>query len=62
MNTKKAIYFNINSKLKLEDYLQDLLNNGNDIINVIPTRYNGLGYLIDCVIIIDTNIVEYKFK
>lgn len=62
MKNKKAIYFTITSKLKLEDYLQDLLNKGNDIINVIPTKYNSFGYLIDCVIIIDTNTIEYKIK
>ena len=59
MKNKKAIYFNITSKLSLEDYLQNLLNDGNDIINVIPTRYNGIGYLTDCVIIIDTNTITY---
>jgi hypothetical protein len=59
MKTKKAIYFNITSKLNLEDYLQNLLNEGNDIINVIPTRYNTLGYLTHCVIIIDTNTITY---
>lgn len=62
MKNKKAIYFTVTSKLKLEDYLQDLLNKGNDIINVIPTKFNGFGYLTDCVVIIDTNTIEYKIK